>query len=123
MAQLYGKFRVRISRRKLTLISIDFRQALSRTSENKPKIELTKQTWSDTPFIIRGTDEGVPAWHYILVPFNKLLDLKNQQIGASFDCTKFDSIIKYRDDQGLPFPMSGWGRDPPITLQTWFDEH
>jgi len=84
---------------------------------------MTKQRWNDIPFIIQGTDQCIPAWHYILVPHNKIDYLKQKQIGETIDCRIFDSIITYRDNRNRVLPMSGWGIDPPLPIQTWLNKH
>jgi len=72
-------------------------------------------------YIIRGKDQGRPAWHYILVPVNKVADLKAQKPGGTIDVTKFGNIIEYRDKQGKIKPMSGWGTNPPKMIETWIE--
>jgi hypothetical protein len=53
---------------------------LELTNESKPIEGLTKSNWNDSLFLIRGKDEGIPAWHHILVPYHQIQDLKNQQL-------------------------------------------
>ncbi len=45
-------------------------KALELTNESKPIEGLTKPIWNDSLFLIRGKDERIPAWHYILVPYH-----------------------------------------------------
>jgi hypothetical protein len=84
---------------------------------------LTEQKWTDSYFIIRGKDGGIPAWHCILAPHNKCDDLKSQKVGGVINCTEFGCIIEYRDESGQIRSMSGWGTGPPQSLQTWAQEH
>ncbi len=89
------------------------------TNESKPIEGLTKQNWNDSLYLIRGKDEGIPAWHYILVPFYKINQLTNYQSGSTIDCQQFGTIIQYKDNHGLIYPSSGWGIDPSDSFQTW----
>ncbi|CAF4686927.1 unnamed protein product, partial [Rotaria sp. Silwood2] len=81
--------------------------------EDWPKAIITEQIFSDTVFIIRGKDGGRPAWHYLMVPVNKLADLKAQQPGTIIDVTKFGRLMKYFNNRDKVMPLSGWGTDPP----------
>ncbi|CAF3396505.1 unnamed protein product [Rotaria socialis] len=106
MADCYGKFRASL-----------------KSNESKPKIGLTKQTWLDTPFIIRGKYEGIPVWYYILVSFDKIKHIKSQPIGKTLNSIEFGNIIQYRDDQQRICSMFGWGINPPKSLKTWFEQN
>jgi hypothetical protein len=63
------------------------------------------------------------AWHFILVPANKLADIRAQPAGGNIDVTEFGSILKYRDHQGRTESTSGWGKDPPKMIEVWIHEH
>ncbi|CAF3912931.1 unnamed protein product [Rotaria magnacalcarata] len=106
MADCYGKFRASL-----------------KSNESKPKIGLTKQTWLDTPFIIRGKYEGIPVWYYILVSFDKIKHIKSQPIGKTLNSIEFGNIIQYRDDQQRICSMFGWGINPSKSLKTWFEQN
>lgn len=46
-------------------------------------------------FLIRGLDEGRPAWHYILIENEeKYKELKKQKVGCDIDVTDFGRIIR-----------------------------
>ncbi len=96
-------------------------KALELTNESKLIEGLTKQIWNDSLFLIRGKDEGIPAWHYILVPYHKINDLKNHQSGSTIDCKQFGIVIQYRDNNGQIYPSSGWGINPTYAFQTWIE--
>ncbi len=61
----------------------------------------TKKALEGKVFLIRGKDNGKPAWHYVLVSPEKIQQLKKQKSGTNIDVTDFGKIIK-----------SGWGEDP-----------
>jgi len=75
----------------------------------------------DKLFIIRGKDQGCPAWHYILVPGNKINELKNHTAGATIDITRFGRLIVYNDEGRHNKQTSGWGKDPPKKLSKWLE--
>jgi hypothetical protein len=52
-------------------------------------------------FLIRGKDNGRPAWHYVLIPHENIKKLKVQKAGTNIDVTDFGKIIR-----------SGWGENP-----------
>jgi hypothetical protein len=74
-------------------------------------------------FLIRGKDKGRQAWYYILVPADKLADIRAQRAGSNIDVTEFGPIIQYRDHQGRTVSTSDWGTDPPKMIEMWIDEH
>ncbi|CAF3918517.1 unnamed protein product [Rotaria sp. Silwood1] len=88
----------------------------------KTKQVITKQTCTETLFVIRGKDKGRPAWHYILVPYDKRASLNDQRSGSSIDATKFGRVVEYRDERGKIEPASGWGNDPPEEFQKWIED-
>jgi hypothetical protein len=73
--------------------------------------------------IFRGEDEGVPAWHCVLVPIGKVADSKAQKPGTAIDVTNFGRFIKYHDNQGNIREMSGWGTGPSKMLRRWAKKH
>ena len=81
-------------------------KGLQLTNESKPIEGLTKQSWNESLFLIRGRDEGIPAWHYILVPHHKIDQLKNHQSDETIDCQQFGTLIQYRDNHGMISPSS-----------------
>ncbi len=100
-----------------------FLQKALSSYENRPEEIVTEPKISDSAFIIRGKDRGREAWHYILVPADKLADLKAHPSGADIDVKKFGSVIQYRNHRGKIMPMSGWGIDPPKMIDMWIEEH
>lgn len=62
-------------------------------------------------FLIRGKDNGMPEWHYVFVPHDKINQLRKQKSGANVDVTDFGKIIK-----------SGWGDDPPPEIVKKIEE-
>ena len=52
-------------------------------------------------FLIRGKDNGRPAWHYVLITHENIKKLKVQKAGTNIDVTDFGKIIR-----------SGWGENP-----------
>jgi hypothetical protein len=100
-----------------------FFQESATSSEAKPTAKVTEQTWTESAFIIRGKENNIPAWHYILVPYYKRTPLNSSENGATIDITEFGSVIQYRDDRGRIRPMSGWGTDPPAHIQKWIHKH
>ncbi|CAF1503245.1 unnamed protein product [Rotaria sp. Silwood1] len=93
------------------------------TYEDWPKAIVTKQTYSECAFILRGTDRGRPAWHCILVPASQIADLNAHPQNTTADITKFGSIIQYLNNRDQIILTSGWGIDPPRMIQEWIEEH
>lgn len=73
-------------------------------------------------YLIRGKDEGIPAWHYILVPNQNINQLKNHKSGETIDCKKIGSIIQYRDNHRQIYSASGWGINPDYSFQLWIEK-
>jgi len=82
---------------------------------------ITKQMPGDRVFIIRGKDQDCPAWHYILVPENKINELKDHTAGTTIDITQFGRVVKYNDKINIDASASGWGKDPPKKLSKWLE--
>ncbi|CAF3639340.1 unnamed protein product [Rotaria sp. Silwood1] len=100
-----------------------FLQKTLTTYEDWPKAMVTKQTYSECAFILRGTDRGRPAWHCILVPASQIADLNAHPQNTTADITKFGSIIQYLNNRDQIILTSGWGIDPPRMIQEWIEEH
>lgn len=103
-------------------IFLFLQKALTSYAE-RPEETITESKFSDCVFTIRGKDQGRPGWHCILVPGEKLADIKAHPTGATMNVNDFGSVIEYRNHQGKTLPMSGWGKDPPKMIEIWFDEH
>lgn len=84
---------------------------------------VTEQEWNESPYIIRGKDKGFAAWHYILVPINKVAELKNHGSDETIDITLYGRVIYYITKQGEEKLLCGWGEDPPEILRKWIDDH
>ena len=52
--------------------------------------------------IVRGTDRGKPAWHYVLLDEGKENAFKEQVCSGRVNVAAYGKIIR-----------SGWGEDPP----------
>ncbi|CAF3023812.1 unnamed protein product [Rotaria sp. Silwood2] len=97
-------------------------QKLLTSYEDWPKAIITEQTFIDSVYIIRGKDKGRPAWHYLMVPINKVADLKTYPPQITIDINKYGRQVKYLNNRDETKHMSGWGTDPPIIIQTWIQE-
>ena len=65
------------------------------------KIKHPDRTYYDA-LLIRGKDNGKPAWHYILIENeSKYVELKKRKPGTNIDVTDYGKIIE-----------SGWGPNP-----------
>ena len=53
-------------------------------------------------YIVRGKDEGRPAWHLVKVDRSKLVSFKQALSTRSLDASEYGEILH-----------SGWGEDPP----------
>lgn len=53
-------------------------------------------------YLVRGTDEGRPAWHFVKVDRSKLASFKQALSTRSLDTSEYGEILH-----------SGWGEDPP----------
>lgn len=90
--------------------------------DERPVEKVTKQKIDESLYIIRGKDQGRPAWHYILVPVSAVAALKAQKPGETIDITKFGRLIDYRDRKNKVSAASGWGVDPPKMFQLWMED-
>lgn len=99
-----------------------FLQKALTSYEERPIEILTKQKINESLYIIRGKDQGRPAWHYILVPVSAVSALKAQKPGETIDITKFGRLIEYRNRKDKVLPTSGWGADPPKLFQLWIED-
>jgi hypothetical protein len=90
--------------------------------EDRPKAIITKQSFTEGLYIIRDKDRGSPAWYYILVPADKVVDLKAHMSHATLDITNFGRVIDYRNHRNKVLQACGWGTDPPKMFQTWINE-
>lgn len=83
---------------------------------------MTKQKIDESLYIIRGKDNGRPAWHYILVCVSAVASLKAQKPGETIDITKFGRQIEYCNRKKSVLPACGWGVDPPKMFQLWIED-
>ena len=61
-----------------------------------------KHPSKDKVLLIRGKDNGIAAWHYVLISGEKVRELKSQKANVEAGILKFGRIIK-----------SGLGEEPP----------
>ncbi len=65
----------------------------------------------DLVYLVRGTDNGRKAWHYVLVDKLKLpIFLKKIETG-SLDLADYGAVL-----------ASGWGEDPPESVKKSISE-
>jgi tetratricopeptide (TPR) repeat protein len=75
------------------------------------KIKHPGKTYKDV-FLIRGKDNGKPAWHYVLIEDEeKYRELKKQVSGTNIDVTDYGMIVR-----------SGWGIDPSKSIKDQIEE-
>jgi hypothetical protein len=60
--------------------------------------------------LVRGTDNGKSAWHYVMVEPTKLNMFKEQVSTGTIEISKFGEIL-----------VSGWGKDPPKDVKCAVD--
>ena len=74
---------------------------------------------SERIFIVRGTEKGRPAWHYIL------LDDDAEKIRDFIHKTQGENAGKYYVNQTHYGTVlkSGWGKDPPQDVQDWREKY
>lgn len=69
-------------------------------------------TWKDRlftgslVFLVRGTDRGRNAWHYVLVDKEKESDFSAKVKTGTIDVANFGKVLH-----------SGWGKDPPDSMR------
>ena len=95
----------------------DFRSIRCRKKANEPCEIGSSSTWNNriaigmkNIYIVRGEDQGKPAWHYVLVDEEKVDSFKAQIATGSIDVAKFGRVIS-----------SGWGKDPPKEKKDMID--
>lgn len=69
-----------------------------------------KKSETERVYLVRGKDQGRPAWHYIMVvDDDEALDLFHKTVkSGNVDVADFGFVIK-----------SGWGVDPPDHVREW----
>jgi len=90
--------------------------------EDRPIDAITKQKFTESLYIIRGKDQGLAAWHYILVSIENVSSLRNQLPGETIDITKFGRLVIYKTKLSDNKQASGWGTDPPQMFKTWIED-
>lgn len=88
-------------------------------SERKPVKLINEIKWNEAYYLIRGNDGQIPAWHFIVVSYNKVTDLLDQKAGGSINVTNFGTIMRYRDENDHVNNLLGWGRNPSRSLLRW----
>jgi len=84
---------------------------------------ITKQTYRECVEIMRGKDGDLPAWHVILVSYEKHADFKRNRTGRLIKVEDFGRNIEYRDHAGVICQASGYGAGPPEQLMKWINEN
>ena len=87
----------------------DFRSIRCRTKDSEACEIDSTCTWKDriiltikNIYLVRGTDRGKEAWHYVLVDEEKVEAFKEKVKSGNIDVAKYGRVI-----------YSGWGKDPP----------
>jgi hypothetical protein len=83
---------------------------------------ITKQTCTEGIYVIRGKDGDRPAWHVILLSYDKHLALQQRILGSLIQVEEFGRNIGYRDKAGNVCQASGYGTKPPEQFKKWIDE-
>ncbi len=81
------------------------------TGYNKVVKKKTLKALEGKIYLVRGKDGNRPAWHYILVPKDKEIELKKQKAGTNIDVADYGKIVK-----------SGWGEDPSDEIKREIEE-
>jgi hypothetical protein len=84
---------------------------------------VTKQTCNESVEEIRGKDGDRPAWHIILVSYEKHAVFRQKKTELWIQVEDFGRNIKYRDKAGVIFQASGYGTGPPEQLTKWINEN
>lgn len=74
-------------------------------------------------YVFRGVENGRPVWRYVLVPVNKIHDLKARHPGTHMNVLEYGPVIEYIDNGGKTREMFGWGFDPPEIIQTSIEKY
>ncbi len=93
------------------------------TSSLEPLQVITKQTCDENVRIMRGKDGDHAAWHSILVSSEKLMNIKQRQIGSFIQVEDFGRNIEYLNKAGVVCQASGYGTNPPDQLMKWINEN
>jgi hypothetical protein len=64
--------------------------------------KLLKSKTGDLVWLVRGKDQGRPAWHYVLLSRSKIALFKRAIATGNLDVSHYGTIL-----------VSGWGQDPP----------
>lgn len=84
---------------------------------------VTKMRIGESIFLVRGKDNQRPAWHYILVYRNLILNLRALKPQSNINVIDYGRFVRYIDANGSIRQASGWGVDPPKELTDFLDEY
>jgi hypothetical protein len=84
---------------------------------------ITRQSCSESVEEIKGKDGDLPAWHIILVPYEKQAAFKRTRTEPWIRINDFGCNIRYRDKAGAIRQASGFGTAPPEQLMKWINEN
>ncbi|UJR34338.1 hypothetical protein I4U23_021741 [Adineta vaga] len=92
-------------------------------SENEILIPITKQNSNENIYLIEGKNENIPLWHYILVSYENIPQIKAKGKNDMIDCTLFSRPIEYFNQENQICSLSGWGKSPSRDFQNWIEKY
>ena len=84
---------------------------------------ITQQTCSESVKIIKGKVGDRPAWHVILVPYERQASFEQRTRESWIQVDEVGRNIRYRDQGGAMRQASGYGTEPPEQLMKWINEN
>ncbi|CAF1247480.1 unnamed protein product [Rotaria sordida] len=88
-----------------------------------PKAIITEQMFNEPVYEIRRKEKRIRVWYYMLVPVNKLADLKANRQKSMIDIKNFGRMIEYFNNRDEIKQMSGSAIESPKIFQKWIAEH
>ena len=84
---------------------------------------LTRQKCDESVYVLNGKDGDQPAWHIILISYEKCMNLDPRNIGPYIRVEDLGRNIQYRNKAGETIQASGYGLHPPDKLMKWMNEN
>ncbi|CAF1133487.1 unnamed protein product [Adineta ricciae] len=84
---------------------------------------LTRQKCDESVYVLNGKDGDQPAWHIILISYEKYINLDSRNIGPYIRVEDLGRNIQYRNKAGEICQASGYGLHPPEKLMKWINEN
>ena len=84
---------------------------------------LTQQSYDESLYVVRGSDQNRLAWHVVLATMKILHESQSQPTVYVMEVDQLGRNIFYRDIHGKVRQASGFGPEPPESLMSWLNDN